>query len=366
MGYKSHLLVLEDEPDVLKEIAASLSQYFKVTAVSTLKEARKAFAKQDQGERYHVVVADMRLQQSTEGGLILAQELSERELRPEVVILTAFPDYQNASKCMQVDTFGYVEKGREDTFAILEDVCLQAEKHWHRRHQRIPDEVVDQPVALLFAEAVITPDREGPSEARRDETIESGLRARTRREITIHDGYITKFTPNSFLAIFNSTEKAVKTALAIRRMLTTEESPRRDAPFGLRQSIHIGIVSRVRMPDRDDITGPPVPICIRATEFTKTGQIVMSSQAYQALKSPGDAPFYKLKAFDQKTDGSKQVLYEVLERTMTDEDAAEHSLLPNWVRYALHTAHEIKQTGLSLPVDLAKGHDDYTYGMSSK
>ena len=281
---KPHILVLDDEEDILRVISKRLRDSFEVKGVSTLDDARSVLFRNGYPAEFSVVVVDMRLQEGGEDGLTLIQELNEREVRPEVVVLTAHGDIPNASKCMQAGAFGYVEKGREDTFSLLKELCLKADKRWHERFRRIPDTVLGHPIALLFGDVVPSTDLLMESD---DEAwgIEEALRRVIRREIKVHGGQLTKLIAEEFFAIFDTAAEAVETAIAIQKKATDDTATSPSGQF--RQSIHWGEVERLRMQKRDDITGTTGLKCVRLVETAKSGQVVISQEARDVL-SPSD------------------------------------------------------------------------------
>ncbi len=360
MANKAFLLILDDDADILKEVSECLDGAFEVKIASTIKEARDLVSSVKDQKEVSVLVADMRLQEDEEGGLTLARELFEKEARPEIVILTAHANIANASKCMQVGTYGYVEKGREDTFDLLEDLCIQASKRWHRKWQQIYAPMLDGPVALLFGEIVTSSDPYVSIGESDTISMERTLHRSIYQETEAHDGYVTKFTGDGFLAIFENIEQAVKASLAMQRRLTCDLFTNSDIVLQLRESIHWGEVSRLRVLDGDDITGEAVLECIRAVEKADSGQVVISQKARDVLGDLRDFEYHDL---------DERYLKEIKEPSQIDATMAgqAHEVVfesidpPEWARIAIDIGKEIEKMGSELPASLAEHHDYYAH-----
>lgn len=358
MTHKSRVLILDDEPDVLKQVVKWLSNHFSVTGVTALDDARHQLLTAAPGD-YSVAVLDMRLPDEMEGGLVLLQELNKYSKRPEVVILTAYPDFDNASQCMQAGAFAYVEKGKADTYDQLEKVCIAANKRWYRTYRLIGPEMLDQPIALLFGDFAYI----DFSEEYEPDSTRQTLHSIVYRDVPIHDGYLVKVTDHSFLAIFNTPSKAIKAARSIQDELWTVSSLGATMSLPLRQSVHWGQVNRIRIRERDDIVGPEVVACVQSVEQASPGEVIISSQAREVLdKSTGE---------DRQL--PKQPQPNVADNlTYQKEDEIRHSKdmtdtftrTPEWVTAALEVAKRIEAMGLDLPSDLAERHDHYAHGKS--
>jgi CheY-like chemotaxis protein len=132
-GDKPRLLVLDDYPDILKELAFFLGRKFQVSCAQTLDEAFDLLDGAGTADPFSVVVTDMQMPGDRRGGLRLAEELRRRTCPPEVIFLTGHPQIEDASLCMQTGAFGYVEKARADTYQRLEELCLSATQKWRQR-----------------------------------------------------------------------------------------------------------------------------------------------------------------------------------------------------------------------------------------
>lgn len=148
-GGKSRLLVLDDVKIVLHELQRFFERNnFAVTAVSTIEEAEAEL--RDSG-RFEVLVSDMRLTEGEEeGGLNLASRLNQRVVRPEIIIFTAYPNTDNANRCMQNDVFAYVEKdaGSASRPKLLK-ACCDARDRWRARYAPQNPEVHHEAIAVI-------------------------------------------------------------------------------------------------------------------------------------------------------------------------------------------------------------------------
>ncbi len=263
---KPYLLVLDSDFNILSEVKAYLNDSFEVQCVSTLKEARYALSQGTTSREFSVFISEMELQEDRDAGLKIAKELNARAVRPEIVILTARPNIENASRCMSAGVFGYVDKGQEDSYAILKNLCVEANAGWHQRHWRIPTYMLEHPVALLFGDMFVSIDilRDiSESEAAR---IEHALHSIARHETKAKDGQSVKCSGTSFLSIFSSVAQALKAALAIQYTLTSASCLSLPASLQLREIIHWGVIKRIRNQNEDEITGVPVIECVRGVE----------------------------------------------------------------------------------------------------
>ena len=339
---KPSILVLDDDEDILSEVAEDLNDWFNVTCVTTLVEARRALRNRSNDKEYSVVVADMQLEDDAEGGLRLSQELNERKVRPEVIVLTAFPGIPNASKCMQAGTFGYVEKAGPDSYDQVEKLCIKANDNWHRQNRRIPDSIMHTHLALLFG------DVKASTELKTD--IEEALRRVVDRSIQPHQGYITKRTTNGFLAVFETVARADKAAHAIKTALTRDLISTPAGPLELRQAIHWGAVRRVEMKNRHDVIGLAVVQVVKLADEQAEGEIFVSQEARKAMQT--------------SEKGEVQSLPPPVPPKMNEPDpsTAQGTELPDWIAFALKSAEEIKRAGSELPSDLAEHHDNYAHG----
>jgi DNA-binding NarL/FixJ family response regulator len=133
---RPRLLILDDYPAILKELTHFLGRKFQVSGAQTLDEAFDLLQGAAAEELFSVAITDMQLQGDRKGGLRLAEELSRRPDRPEIIFLTGHPQIEDASRCMELGAFGYVEKGRADSYQRLEELCLRAVQKWQQRTGR--------------------------------------------------------------------------------------------------------------------------------------------------------------------------------------------------------------------------------------
>src|SRR5262249_19805706 len=122
------VVVVEDDPEVRKQTVLLLAASFRVAAASSVEEALRLFGVSGTG--VPVLVTDMRLQEDRHGGLQLARQLRQRQLATEIIFLTGYPQIEDASLCMEVGAFGYVEKGKADTFTRLGELARKALHRW--------------------------------------------------------------------------------------------------------------------------------------------------------------------------------------------------------------------------------------------
>ncbi len=92
MTTKPRVLVLDDDSFILREVTAHLEDRFVVESATTFDEAMTLLRDVEGVERFSVAVVDMCLREGPEGVLTFVEKLSKQEERPEIVILTAYPD----------------------------------------------------------------------------------------------------------------------------------------------------------------------------------------------------------------------------------------------------------------------------------
>ena len=352
MDNKPHALILDDDPDVLKEVAASLSDHFNVERASTLDAARDILSKEEVTDEISVAVIDMRLPEGKEAGLTLIEELSKRKERPETIILTAYLTFDNVNKCAQAGAFGYIEKGKEDTYALLEQTCIQASKRWYRRHYRIFPSLTKGPVALLCWDVTHTAlHLLDDAEEREAKRIIATFQQAIAPEVETHEGYLTKESDDNFVAVFRTVDNALQTALVIQRNLGEATSASSPPPLQFRASVHWGEMPQ-QPQERQEVERSVMWIGVKALAQATPGQVVLTQQAQAALRAPEGFQLEPLPIDpQQRTDlGEPIPLYTV------------HEPLPAWIQFALKAAQEIAEAGLDVPADLAEQHDFYAHG----
>jgi class 3 adenylate cyclase len=300
----------------------------------------------------------MKLPGDDEGGLTLARWLRTRESAPEVIILTAFPTFENASKCMQAGAFSYVEKGTPKSFDLLETACTEASEQWYRRQQRPSPPLIGSAVALLCGD-VIPPSsalqflRE--TEEREADRLLDEFPKVTSHTVKEHGGYITTWSAKSIVAVFSAVDQAMKTAFAIRRTLSASESPQASSPLQFRASVHWGVVDQRPVSGQVTLQDTVELLGVKALTRAHAGQVVLTQQAREQLGQAVDFQIDTLPPEAQRLPDEGRLTG--LEGTLTLYTAQEP--LPSWVRFALKTAQESADAGLDLPPDLAEHHDDY-------
>lgn len=349
MKSKPRVLVLDDDLDLLHEVKEHLSDSFDVKDVSRLADARTEL---EQG-KYRVVITDMRLEEGDEGGLLLAREMSQKENRPEVIILTAYPEISNASKCMQADTFGYVEKAKSNAFEVLETLCLKAHKQWHDRQGRIPHTMLEEPIAILFGQVPVSHDFF--AEEAEAGCLRNLISHVSRTILAKPDEYVTSATTTNFLAIFKTVDRACEAAFAIQKELLKKTLQSLSTSLRLQSAIHWGNIKRLRTEEKDDIMGPDVLVCVRAGENAASGQIVLTESAFLAMQERQKFTIESLGETQLQSIDKPVSLY-TIEETLTKR------FLPSWVQEAEAVAQAIAQMGVKLPRDMAAKHDAYAHG----
>lgn len=105
------VLVVDDQPEALKEIARALEgdqgpdkKPYEVVALADHEEAVKRL----EAERFDVVVTDMRMGPEEDEGLEVVRKLMERS--PITIVLTAYPSIPNCVAAMRAGAWDYIEK----------------------------------------------------------------------------------------------------------------------------------------------------------------------------------------------------------------------------------------------------------------
>jgi len=348
MTHKPFLLVVDDDSDVLKEIEEFLGDRFEVDGVTTLNEARRILSVEENTEKFSVLVADMRLPGDEKGGLTLARELSMRYKHPEFVVLTAYPDVADANVWMSIGAYGYIEKGKEDTFERLGKACIEASQRWYRRNERVFPPLLEHPVALLCGDIALTSAPElNATDEPETERITKALRDITNHEVFAHRGYVTKWSGDSFAVVFGTVHEAVQAAVAIQRDLTWDVSSQTTPLWQFRAAVHWEQVEQTHIQGREELRGPAVITCIQTLGQTTLGKVVITSPAREVAGAALGFDLHEVEGTD---------LWEIR------EPLAGLPALPAWMQFALTVAKDLEEQQVDLPCDLAERHDDYAQG----
>ena len=139
----NRVLIIEDE-DTLADICAEQLKNHGYTVVSTGtgSDGIKQFRQDD---KFGVVVTDVKLPDMS--GLDILREIKKLRPNTEVIIITAFPDYDIASNALKLGADDYMEKPfRMDVFQRTVEKALE------RFHLRRENQVYQQRLSELIAE----------------------------------------------------------------------------------------------------------------------------------------------------------------------------------------------------------------------
>jgi DNA-binding NarL/FixJ family response regulator len=116
MNEKISLLIVDDDPDVLKSFQLWLkNEGFRVFTASDGKQAVEIIKKQN----IAACLVDLRLK--NEDGLRISAELKSLDERLRILILTGYPTYEGAVEAMKTGMFDYLSKST-DNEAILRKI----------------------------------------------------------------------------------------------------------------------------------------------------------------------------------------------------------------------------------------------------
>ena len=110
------------------------------------------------------------------------------------------------------------------------------------------------------------------------------LQTITDREVTAVDGRVVKYVGDAALAVFESTEGAVRAALALREGFSASPIARRNSS-ALRIGIHIGEIAHA---SDGDVYGDGVNAAARIQGAAEPGQILLSDTAYEQVGHRGE------------------------------------------------------------------------------
>ncbi len=121
MSEKPHVLIVDDDPEVLKSLQIWLkNEGFKVFTAGSREQAREIVKHND----IAVCLADLRLK--NDDGLRLGAEMRSLDERLKVIIITGFPTYESAIDAMKNGVFDYISKST-DNESILRKVRAAVE-----------------------------------------------------------------------------------------------------------------------------------------------------------------------------------------------------------------------------------------------
>jgi len=122
MAEKPHVLIVDDDPAVLKSLQIWLkNEGFKVFTAADKNQARQIIKKEDVA----VCLVDLRLK--NEDGLHLSAELKSLDELLKIIIITGYPTYESAIDAMKTGVFDYLSKST-DNDAILRKIHAAVEE----------------------------------------------------------------------------------------------------------------------------------------------------------------------------------------------------------------------------------------------
>jgi DNA-binding NtrC family response regulator len=132
---KPNLLVVDDEPDMVKGLALILKEIGEVSAVSSAEEALEHLKKYP----VDVVVTDVRMPGI--GGISLLEKVKEFRPKIEVIVLTAYGSIESAIDAMKKGAYHYVTKPfNNDELMIVVQRALQ-DKRFHEELEYLRERV---------------------------------------------------------------------------------------------------------------------------------------------------------------------------------------------------------------------------------
>lgn len=139
----NHVLVIEDEETLAKICVEHLENHgYTVASAGTGSDGIAQFRQDD---NFGVVVTDVKLPDMS--GLDILREIKRLRPSTEVVVITAFPDYDIASNALKLGADDYMEKPfRMDAFQRTVEKALE------RYHLRRENQVYQQRLSELLAE----------------------------------------------------------------------------------------------------------------------------------------------------------------------------------------------------------------------
>jgi DNA-binding NarL/FixJ family response regulator len=109
MAEKSRILIVDDDPEVLKSLQIWLkNEGFKVFTAGSREQAREIVKHHD----ITVCLADLRLR--NDDGLRLGAELRTLDERLKIIVITGYPTYESAIDAMKNGVFDYISKSTDN------------------------------------------------------------------------------------------------------------------------------------------------------------------------------------------------------------------------------------------------------------
>ena len=132
-----NVLVIDDEPEVLKQIEKGIAsakdpdgEPFEVTAESDHQAAIRRLDK----ERFDIVVTDMYMGPEEDEGLAILRQLTEKS--PVTIVLTAYPSIPSCVESMRAGAWDYLEKvpengsdAYENLLKSIREACRHRAEH---------------------------------------------------------------------------------------------------------------------------------------------------------------------------------------------------------------------------------------------
>ena len=126
---KKHLLVVDNDQNLLRTLEFILeTANYKVTTAGNSQEAlEKIFGEREKNRAVDLLITDIRMPGMT--GLELIDELTRREEKIPVVVLTAYGDYQLAAKLRRKGCLDYLDKTLDDEALVkhIDSILTQIE-----------------------------------------------------------------------------------------------------------------------------------------------------------------------------------------------------------------------------------------------
>ncbi|HSQ34845.1 MAG TPA: response regulator, partial [Candidatus Binatia bacterium] len=117
MSEKTRLLIIDDDPEVLKSLQLWLkNEGFQVFTAGDKAEAINVIKK----EGIAACLVDLRLK--NEDGLHISAALKALDENLRIIIVTGYPTYEGAVEAMKAGIFDYISKST-DNDAILQKIC---------------------------------------------------------------------------------------------------------------------------------------------------------------------------------------------------------------------------------------------------
>jgi two-component system response regulator PilR (NtrC family) len=112
----AHILVIDDERSMREMISILLKRHgYRVTTANSATDAAKHF---DAGELFDLIITDLLMDNG--GGIEVIEEVKQRNLPCEVIVITAFGTAESAVEAMKKGAFDYVTKPfNVDEFIII-------------------------------------------------------------------------------------------------------------------------------------------------------------------------------------------------------------------------------------------------------